>query len=283
MDHILSKTVFFASFLAATGLPLTSGAASSSQSWELQSEVDELTDASVTSAVINDRDGRPNTSLTVRCVKRKFEIVATFNAFLGNGLRPVKLRVDQGEVRQTNWFPSSKGTALFALDASSLARQLAAGSKLIIEATDFRGTGYRAAYAWPSGSDQVSTVMRACSVDPVGLESKVPGLRNEVAIELERWGPKYIITKKRALSSIAGFNGPIDASMTPEFALAAQAFADSYIDRCRKGELSGVHCDSLKIFWSAKMQPSLPPVGALIYEAAPKDLQAEMGPLKISD
>ena len=125
--------------------------------------------------------------------------------------------------------------------------------------------------------------MNECAVTPVGLEESVPGLRKDVAREAERWGPKNIITKKRALAATSGFTGPINTEMTAEFALAAQAALDAYIEGCKKGSLDGVHCASMKIFWKANAAPVLPLAGSVIYEQAPKDLQAEMGDLKISD
>lgn len=276
---------------AVTPTPAAAAApqnASAGPSWELVRRKDEMTDeqrvwarlvSSSSGAAGNSSDGEV---LTVRCAGRRLEALATFDDYLGQDGRPVQYRIDQHAPRQEQWRVSAKGTAVFAPESADFARQLLAANKLLIEATDYRHVAHRTAYEWASGADKIEEVLRACKLSIEGLDKQIAGLRKDTALQIERWSPLNIQFYKRVLAAIAGFKGEATAEMTPEFALAVQAFADDYTARCKAGKARGLHCDTMRALIAAKMEPLPLPIGSTIYDQAPKALQKELAALESS-
>lgn len=259
-------------------------AAPSGPAWEIARSKDAMTDEETVLAKLTGAQGPSSTRLLVRCdAGVVLDVGATFNADLGKGRRPVRYRMDQNPPQDETWSVSDKGLMVFAPYEGDFARQLISAKKVLIEMTDARGVTHRAAYEWSSGSQHISEVLQACKRAPQGLETTVPGLRKPVATQLERMGPRTIAFKKQALASMAGFKGKIDSQMTPEFALAVQAYQDSYIQRCDAGKLRGQHCTIKKGLEKVKLPPSEPDAGLLIYEQAPKALQKKMADLRDFD
>lgn len=257
--------------------PIKSGPA-----WELIKSKDEMTDEPRTVAQISPEDAPAQSVLSIRCDGKRLEVLAIFDQYLGNDSRPVKYRLDQNSPQDETWSVSSKGTAVFASESADFARQLMSAKKLVIEAADFRDVRHRAVYSWESGVEKIGEVLEACGRQIVGLDSKIPGLRKATALEVERWGPKNIETKKRALAAIAGYKGEVNEQLTPDFALAVQAFGDDYAEKCKAGKVRGPMCDTMKIL--AGMNSEMrQPVGPMIYEQAPKAIQKDMGNLRIND
>lgn len=252
-------------------------------SWELIRSKDEMTDEPRVSAQLLNSESRDGNVLTVRCAGRKLEVFVTFNEYLGNDSRPVKYRVDQQAPQPDSWSVSAKGTAVFSPESADFARQLLPAKKVLIEAADFRDVAHRAAFEWTAGAQHIGEVLKACNSPLEGLESKIPGLRKKMALEMERWGPKNILTKKQTLAAVAGFTGEINDQMTPEFALAAQQFSDEYMAKCRAGKIRGSNCDTIKILSKMKDEEIPWSVSSVIYEVAPRSIKKEMGDLRISD
>jgi len=250
--------------------------------WVFSRTKDELTDEKRVVARMEGGESHRPTQIAVRCIAGDLDIVVGFADYLGNESRPVKYRFDQEAVKSEDWSISSQGTALYVLSDWDFARRLIKAKKVIVEADDFRGVAHRVSLDYED-TQNIAEVLAECKVPVVSLDEKIPGLRPEVALQMERWGPKNISTKKQALAQIAGFKGPIDSEMTPEFALAAQAFSDGYVERCRARKINGENCKTMRIFWDAKIKQSGPWVSSIIYEQAPKSLKAEMGNLKNSD
>lgn len=248
-------------------------------SWELVRTKDEMTDMQRVSARLGSGgggSGSDSTVLTVRCVGQYLEALATFDGYLGDDGRPVRYRVDQQASQQESWSVSAKGTAVFSPESVDFARQLLPARKLLIEATDFRGVAHRATYEWASGADKVEEVLRACNLTREGLEQQIPGLRKDIALQIERWGAQYIVFNKRALAAIAGFKGEATPEMTPEFALAVQSYSDDYTARCKAGKAQGLHCNTMRTLIKAKMEPLPLSVGSVIHDQAPKALLKEL-------
>jgi hypothetical protein len=252
-------------------------------SWELVHSKDDMTDETRVSAQLIGGEARDNTTLTIRCVEKRLEALSTFDQYLGNDSRPVKFRIDQQLPEQESWSISAKGTAVFATESADFARQLMPAKKVLIEVSDYRGVTHRAMYEWVAGTEKIGEVLRACGRSTESLTSKVPGLRKDIALEIERWGPKNIEVKKRALATIAGFKGDINPDMTSDFALAVQSFADDFNTRCKAGKAKGDYCNTVRVLARAKIDNFPLWVGGAIYDQSPKAMQKEFDDLKISD
>lgn len=249
-------------------------------SWQLEEKQDPLTDESVsTASLLEGRQGA-----VVRCKKRNLDTYFNVGDYLGNKLIEVRYRVDKQPLVSDRWLPSADGTAVFASDEADVARQLLSGTTLVIEATDFRGQPHRATFNLEGASVAIEPVLRACGVALQGMEQTVSGLREDIASDLERWGPTYILTQKKILTANGAYNGPLDSTIEPAFALAAQTYYDRYIEDCKAGRVSGVNCNSLKLSlkYSSK-DPRMPPLGSIIYETATGALKQEAGKLHIGD
>jgi len=262
---------------AASVAPIKSGA-----SWALRRSKDDLTDEKRVTARIYGGESYRQTEIAVRCMGGDLDVVVGFAEYLGNESRPVKYRFDQGDVKDGDWSITSQGTALYVTADSDFSRKLIRSKKVIVETSDFRGVSHRVSFDYGDTS-AIESVLDECKVPLTSLDEKIPGLRPDLALQMERWGPKNITTKKQALAQIAGFKGAIDDEMTPEFALAVQAYSDSYVERCKARKINGDNCKTMRIFWDAKVKQSEPWASSLIYEQAPKSLRPEMGKLKNTD
>lgn len=253
------------------------------QGWALDEKVDPLTDEKVTTALSSYAVGLAQRSAVVRCKGTKLEVYFGFGEFLNNDQVPVRYRLDKEPLVDEKWFPSAEGTAVFAHEDADIARLLMKGSTFIIEAEDFRGQPHRASFDLSGTKQTLSRVLKQCGVSEAGLDQEVEGLRREIALDLERWGPKNIVTNKNILRALGAYDGPQDTTIDPAFALAVQRFYDDYIQQCRENKMSGVNCGSLHIFWESGMKPVMPPVSAVIYERAPGDLKKEAGKLRMGE
>lgn len=262
---------------AASAAPVKNGT-----SWVLRQSKDDLTDEKRVTARIYGGESYRQTEIAVRCMGGDLDVVVGFAEYLGNESRPVKYRFDQGEVKEENWSITSQGTALYVNADSDFSRKLSRSQRVIVETSDFRGVSHRVSFDYGDTS-AIEAVLSECKVPLTSLDEKIPGLRPALALQMERWGPKNITTNKQALAQIAGFKGSIDEEMTSEFALAVQAYSDSYVERCKARKINGDNCKTMRIFWDAKVKQSEPFAGSLIYEQAPKSLRPQMGKLKITD
>jgi hypothetical protein len=113
------------------------------------------------------------------------------------------------------------------------------------------------------------------------MADDIPGLRNEVGLALENWGPKTISSKKRILASVGAYDGPIDSSIEPGFALAVQRFYDDFIQRCRDGSNSDSLCKDAPTSDTLVdgTRPPLPAIDLVISRSASGELKEEAGRL----
>ena len=249
----------------------------------MDEKTDPLTDEKVTTAISSYTVGLAQRSAVVRCKGTKLEVYFGFGEFLDNDRVPVRYRLDKEPPLDEKWFPSAEGTAVFAREDADIARLLMKGTTFIVEAKDFRGQPHRASFDLSGARQTLSRVLQQCGVSEEGLDQKVEGLRREIALDLERWGPRNISTNKSVLRALGAYDGPQDTTIDPAFALAVQHFYDDYIQQCRENKLSGVNCNSLHIFWKSGIKPIMLPVSALIYERASGDLKKEAGKLRMGE
>lgn len=258
-------------------------AVASDSRWKLDTKTDPFTDETVTTAVGLSGTGIREKKAVVRCKGMELSTYFVFPEYLGSDLMNVKYRVNKKIPVEERWFPSSKGTAVFAGDDAHLARLLMTGDSFIIEVTDFRGVPNTASFDLSESRDFIASVLKKCEIDEVGLHEKIPGLRLDIALELERWGPQNISVNKQILSSLGRYDGPQNSFIEPDFAMAVQSFYDSYIKRCRQKKITGTSCRSMRIFWKNNMKPVMPSASFLIYERATGNLKGEAGKMSIGE
>ncbi len=248
-------------------------------SWLLTEKSDPLTDERVTTAVLRSGD----TAVVVRCDGSVFEVYVEVGEYLSNDMVSVRYRVDKGDLKEALWLPSAKGTAVFADEDAAIARAMASGSTFILEATDFRGQPHRVTFDLANSAEVLPVVLKNCGLAESGMEESVQGLREEIGLALERWGPKTISVNKNILIELGFYDGTLGDEMTAEFALAVQSAYDDYIQKCRDGEINGIICTTHRTSWEAGYTSTMPPATAVLYELAPKNLKKEAGSLRVGD
>ena len=257
--------------------------------WSFEERIDELTDNKI---AVASKSFTRNTGVYVRCEQRtkrqgKFKVYFVFGEYLNTKLVPIRYRIDKGTLEEDKWWPSTKGTGVFvdAGDSAEIARQMMRGSKMIVEATDFRGQRHRIRFDLTGATRAIEPVLQLCSISRIALHEKIQGLRKEISLEMELWGPKNISIKKKILFALGAYDGAIDEKIDTSFAFSVQKFYDARILNCKKSESPEAAtnwCWSFKALASLK-NPVMPSASQMIYEAAPKSLKKEAGKLYISD
>ena len=261
---------------------ITVAATTLSSSWRYNEDTDPFTDETVSVATTFGRQNS-STSVVILCKGTKFSAYVQFADYLSNNSVDIRYRIDKAPSVSEIWSPSSAGTAVFGRHQEHLARLLMKGHSFVIEAVDYRGVPHRASFNLTGSSDAIEPVLKQCGVPQVALHEKVPGLRLDMSLHLERWGPRGISINKQILTSLGKYNGPPNSSIEPEFALAVQDFYDNYIDRCRERKVSGTSCQSLQVFWDNAMTPIMPHPSFIIYESATGELRSQAGKLRLGD
>lgn len=187
-----------------------------------------MTDETVEIASTSYKEGTQLRGLLVRCTNKKLDIYVEFGEYLSNKSVDVRYRIDKNQLVEESWFPSARGTAVFAKEDADLARQMLGGSTMIVEAHDYRGQSYRATFDLVDGKSSITKVLESCGTALIGMSERVSGLRSDVALEFERWGPRNISVNKKILAALGAYSGAQDTTLDPEFALAAQTFYDNY-------------------------------------------------------
>ena len=260
----LTGVVLFIVMVFATSLAIAQ------DKWSFEERIDELTDKKI--AVASHNPTR-KTGVSVRCEQRtkrrgKFEVYFVFGEYLNRKTVPIRYRIDKGTLVEDKWWPSAKGTGVFASPGhgAEITRQMMRGSKVIVEATDFRGQRHRIRFGLAGASKAIEPVLQLCSISRIALHEKIQGLRKEISLEMELWGPKNIRVNKKILSALGDYDGTIDDKIESSFALAVQKFYDARV----------------------KVRSSLnklvkPHVSMIIYRTAPEALKKEAGKLFIGD
>lgn len=263
-ENQLTGVVLFIVMVFATSLAIAQ------DKWSFQEKIDELTDKKI--AVASHNPTR-NTGVSVRCEQRtkrrgKFEVYFVFGEYLNRKTVPIRYRIDKGTLEEDNWWPSAKGTGVFVRPGhgAEIARQMMKGSKMIVEATNFRGQRHRIRFGLAGASKAIEPVLQLCSISQIALHEKIQGLRKEISLEMELWGPKNIRVNKKILSALGEYDGAIDDKIESSFALAVQKFYDTRV-----------------MVQSFSKKQVMPLVSIIIYRAAPESLKKEKGKLYIGD
>ncbi len=205
------RWIVFASVVGVWASSVLSTHALGSQ-WILQEEPDPFTDEVAATAYATSSED-PSRVVAVRCGSdKKFTVYVIFGEYLGNSRIDIQYRIDKGSVASERWFPAAGGTAVFARQERHLARQLMEGSMFIVSAVDFRGVKYVAAFDLAGSSNVIGPVLEYCGIPSTGMHQEVDGLRLEVSLQIERWGPQNVYLNKEVLSGLGEYDGPLDSA-----------------------------------------------------------------------
>ena len=232
---IIYLGIFFSSMTAANS------------GWILDEKIDSFTDQKVVVAIASGGGG----NLAIRCQGENFDVYVNFGEYLGDKLIDVRYRIDKDSPVNSKWNSSTNGSTVFVDERSKkhLSRLFMKGDTFLIEATDFRGTPHRASFDLTGSSEAIGPVMAQCGISEVGMDQTVDGLRLEIALELDLWGPQQISMSKKILSALGEYNGSQNSTLDSNFVLAVQNFYDRYIENCKQeivsGKVSGVICSGI--------------------------------------
>lgn len=270
--------------MISASIALTSASlAGAATNWSLYQSADPLTDQHVVTASTSYSEGWREKQVAVRCVGKKLEVFVHFGEFLSTDDVTIRYRFDKNSLVEENWATSAKGTAVFANESADIARLLMRGKRFIIEAVDFRGQPYRATFDLKGSSEKIASVLKECGKSYLGFDKNGQSVRREIALEMDRWGPKNILVKKKILKALEFYAGVLNSTIEPEFAVAVQFFYDDYASACRKGLVTSTSCDLYRWGWKDKNPKLVPSVSGVIYNSAPAQFKDEAGRLLINE
>ena len=285
------------SIAAILGILFSLSTEASDSQWQRHKHNDPFTDE-VT--IVASTEGVENSSQStiVRCKGTKFDTYVNFGGSLGDDFVHIRYRLDKTKPVSERWLTSDDGTSAFADKEMHLARLLMDGNTFIIEARGARGSTHLASFSLTGSSSAIGSVMEHCGVSRVGMHQRVNGLRLDMALELEIWGPKGISVRKRILSSMGKYEGSLDNAIESKFALAVQDLYDEFMEQCRQRRGPAMSTTSCSTFHTLidgrrklgmKVDESImdlvtPDAASVIYQLAPEgSLKKEAGNLKYRD
>jgi hypothetical protein len=277
------KNISATYFVAALVLALMCSSPSNAMAiWLSTQTTDPITDQTVTTATTEYAAGAWNRSIVVRCTGKELETFVDFGEYLNDDTASVQYRFDKDAVEKGLWTPGGGGTAVFAYESRDVARRMVTGSTFVLEATDFQGQPHRALFDITGAGPSVSRVLSQCGVTAHGLEDSVPGLRKEVALELERWGPKHILIGKQILTALGTYSGSMDSVVEPQFAIAVQKLYDDFVAGCRAHGGLGTTCRELRVYWD-RGETHYAGAVSVIYDKSPGRFKKAYGDLHSAD
>jgi hypothetical protein len=225
--------------------------------------------------------GAPEGRVIVRCAGHKLDVQFELEEFHARDQAAVRYQANAAPWATDTWFTSAKGTAVSARHAAEIARLLMRSETFIIEAEDRHGHSHGSKFELAGAPLAIEPVLQACGLSVAGMSQDIEGLRYEIGVELETWGPDLISQSKRILASLGAYTGPQNLTIEPAFALAVQSFYDDYIARCKAGKDPGGMCNFYRsIVWKPGHPAEMPPVSVVIYGQAPEQIKAEFGKRK---
>jgi hypothetical protein len=140
--------------------------ASAEASWRYNADRDPFTDERASTA-IQTNPGTFGASLIIRCKAGVLESYYVPSRYLGSSSYAyVRYRFDREEPQSGSWSLSTSGQAVFSDTAVEFARSVVRGSRLVIEAEDFSGTGQIPEFSLAGSSSPVSRVLADCMLMP---------------------------------------------------------------------------------------------------------------------
>lgn len=202
------------------------------QPWDFSSTVDDFEDTSISVARTKTNDGKG--LAFVRCnAKTKLEVVFSNGQYMGTEKSLlVKYRIDKNEVVNQRWRPSTEGTSLFvgSSDKYPLARSLANGEKIIIEARDYKGTPHKFSFTLTGAKEPIRQVFDKCGV-PFELP-KIDGVNPDVIDYVNEFGPVTTSCTKQMLNTVGYNSADTSAEKTEALYVSLQRYINDKSKIC---------------------------------------------------
>lgn len=234
--------------LCAVVAAVTACAGEAAAQWRYSSERDKFDDTKTSFAQVTKTSGVDLGALFVRCKAGSLEAYFSPDDYLGDDGVDVRYRVDSGEVEEEVWSTSTKGTAVFSPFPSSFGRELAAGSRIVIEANDFRGTANTWTFSLSGSGAAIARVFSDCGVpirDPRLLDERI---WRRVVTDVDSLGREHI-THAKLLLQQQGFLADSDASSSTRdtgLYVSASRFYQSYWAACKSGKVLSKACETYR-------------------------------------
>ena len=177
--------------------------------------------------------GKNQTSLTVRCNENSLlDVYFFFNDYLSNQHVPVRWRIDKNKPQEGRWKVSSKGTSVFSHYEikNILARDLTKGSKVLLEATDYRGTKHKISFPLKGSAKAIYPVLEACNIPQVKITFN--NINEIVSDYIDLMGPKETVCLSKELILIGYKVSEISDKKTEELYIETQKFLDEKMKQC---------------------------------------------------
>jgi hypothetical protein len=220
---------------------LASGAAASpAGAWQYSATTDQFTDQRRSRAWSSTRGA----VISVRCAEGQVETYLMVQTYIDNDDANVRYRVDKGEVDENVWSSSTTGTGVFSPYAAQTARELASGSRFVIEVTNFADTPYTFSFSLAGSGAAIGRVLNDCGVPLANPRKTDPSIWRRVVDSIDDAPRDLVKSLQRALNLLeeAGLNetGRRDLATYQ----AASRFYANYWRSCEEGALKGAgYCD----------------------------------------
>lgn len=168
----------------------------------------------------------------------------------------------KNDIQTTSWQTSTEGTAVFVADSEvvDFARNLMAGSEVLIELTDYKGTKHQQKFPLNGSTKAISSVMEACGTSPKGKTiqmdpNRVTALTKEV---VGKWTTKQATCNVASLNALGYQAGIPGAKVGPDTYYAMQSFFDkTYLEQCgpdtKPAYEKSTDCQSREVFASGRV------------------------------
>jgi|TARA_R110000824_G_scaffold391527_2_gene589375 hypothetical protein len=247
----MKLSIFFIVFISSFN--------SLANTWTYKQQEDSFNDQTKHIAHIT---GKNKTSLTVRCNENSsLDIYFFFNNFLSNKSVPVRWRIDKREPQAGKWKVSSKGTSVFSHHdiKNDLARDLTKGSKVLFEATDYRGTKHKINFSLKGSSKAILPVLKACNIPKTKITFN--DISEDISAYIDKMGPKSTICLSKELKLNDYKITEISHHKTKELYIEAQRFLDEKRKPCHTvdGRFIGEKCNKpseffFDLYFAAKLK-----------------------------
>lgn len=227
---------FFAHFVAiATAMAATPANAA----WSYERSTDKFDDSLVSYA----HGTGPGVSVWVRCKADRVETyLATVFVYIGDDDALVRYRIDKNEVDEDYWSTSTDGDAIFSPLPAATAREMAVGTRLAIEATDFQDTPHTYSLSLSGSGATINKVLADCGVPARNPRDADQDIWRRVVDSLDDVPRSSVKLAQSTLNLIEGTTLPETGARTLSTYQAASHFFEKYWTTCEADQNPGKKC-----------------------------------------
>lgn len=245
------------------------GGAQAEAEWLYKADQDKATRQKTSFASHKFSENGRSYTVVIRCQGQVLDAYVDFQEYLGADVRPVRIRVDKEAEVNEHWWPSKSGTAVFAEMPSEFARALTRGSRAVLEVENDRGARHEVKIALSGSARAIRPVLKDCDVAEQARHLQLEGVRRDVALDIEGWGPQQTRAFKGALKELGYYGSTEGPEKDDELFVAMSRFFETYLERCKAGEDQGISCEDMRLLSKGGIDPTPPPPSRALTEVAP--------------